>query len=169
MPLDNAARNLSDRDVKTSEDWSAETATATRENRSSPSRVAFLDVYRNKYRSQSDWQARVIAKICEFVDLPDGWDTYSGHPVRLETGMFALKILQGVMESAVPPPEVVPTANGGIQLEWHEADVDVELFIAAPYQCELWFHDHHTHETESIELKSDYAPMLKFMKRIARL
>ena len=53
--------------------------------------------------------------------------------------MFVLSVLNDVMRTRTPIPQVVPSAGGGVQLEWHQKGIDLELHIAGPYQCELWF------------------------------
>jgi hypothetical protein len=76
--------------------------------------------------------------------LPDNWDSYGGRAPKPETGMFALKILNDVMDDRMPIPRIVPIATGGIQIEWHENGFDLELMIAAPDDCELWYENHRT-------------------------
>ena len=53
------------------------------------------------------------------------------------------------MRPRTPVPQVVPSPVGGVQLEWHEKDIDLELHITAPYECEVWFQDHRTGERVS--------------------
>jgi hypothetical protein len=73
--------------------------------------------------------------------------------------MFAMNILNSVMRNRTPVPQVVPTPVGGIQLEWHEKDVDLEIHVTAPYETELWFKDHRTGAVISTELTSDLSPL----------
>jgi hypothetical protein len=87
------------------------------------------------------WQTRVVPALLKYAQLPIGWDGYSGRPMRLDTGFFALQVLDAVMRSRTPLPQVVPTAVGGVQFEWHERGIDLELHITAPYECEIWFED----------------------------
>jgi hypothetical protein len=64
---------------------------------------------------------------------------YRAPHIGFDTGMFALIVLNDVMRTHTPIPQVVPSGTGGVQLEWHQKGIDLELYIAAPYQCELWF------------------------------
>src|SRR5262249_2651943 len=88
------------------------------------------------------WEAVVVPALVKFAGLPIGWDSYGAPPPRRDAGLFALEILQSVMRPRTPPPQVIPSSAGGIQLEWHENGIDLELHITAPYQWELWFQDH---------------------------
>ncbi|MBM4018910.1 MAG: hypothetical protein FJ288_11375 [Planctomycetes bacterium] len=42
---------------------------------------------------------------------------------------MALNALMMVMESRSPAPTVVPTVEGGVQLEWHQNDIDLEVEV----------------------------------------
>jgi hypothetical protein len=93
-------------------------------------------------RTDNKWQIKILEPLLRFSRLPDRWDGYSGRPLRMDTGFFALQVLEAVMRPRTPLPQVVPTAMGGVQFEWHERDIDLELHISAPYECEIWFEDH---------------------------
>ena len=43
--------------------------------------------------------------------------------------MRALQLLAATMRPATPAPIVVPTVRGGLQLEWHQRDVDLEVEV----------------------------------------
>jgi hypothetical protein len=91
--------------------------------------------------------------------MPMGWDSYTGSPLRWDTGLFALKILNDIMRPKTPMPQVVPSSEGGVQLEWHVKDIDLELHVTAPYECELWFQDHRTGQQISADLSNDLAQL----------
>ncbi len=108
--------------------------------------------------SDSKWQTEVLGRLCTLLQLPQNWDGYGTPSLRRDACMFALEILERVMQPRTPLPQVVPSSVGGIQLEWHERDVDLELHIATPYRCELWFEDHRTgQEPVSLELTNDFS------------
>jgi hypothetical protein len=118
--------------------------------------------------ADGSWERQILPVICRLLDLPDNWDSYGGRPLKLETGMFALKILNEIMDAGTPIPQVVPIAAGGIQLEWHENDLDLELMISAPDDGELWFEDHRTGASDSIALSSDLSPLRAQMARLVQ-
>lgn len=109
------------------------------------------------------WQIEVQERLLEYVKLPRGWDSYGALPVTWEAGMFALSVLNEVMRNRTPIPQVVPSSAGGVQLEWHEKGVDLELHVTAPYRCELWFQDHQdpTDAPTNLDLTDDYSALLK--------
>ena len=107
------------------------------------------------------WEAGVVEALVRLVKMPAGWDSYNAPPLRRDAGLFALEILQSVMRPRTPLPQVVPSAAGGVQLEWHEKGVDLELHITAPYQWELWFHDLQDPDSQpvSLELADDFSAL----------
>jgi hypothetical protein len=109
------------------------------------------------------WQIEVQSRLLQYVKMPKGWDTYNAQPVGWDAGMFALSILHDVMQVRTPIPQVVPSSAGGIQLEWHQKGIDLELHVTGPYQCELWFQDHHHPDDPpvSLELTDDFSSLLR--------
>ncbi len=166
MPANNAVPHSVD---DTSSDWSPNNvATVSEASGSANEPVVNLDAFRKTYaRIGAAWQAQVLQKICQFLELTNGWDSYRGQPLKLETGMFALKILNGVMRTNTPAPAVVPTADGGVQFEWHENDFDLELYIAAPYDCELFYRDHRTNVSDAVPLRTNFSPLIKQIERLS--
>ena len=116
--------------------------------------------------AETGWERQILPVICRFLDLPDNWDSYGGRALKLETGMFALKILNEIMDAQTPIPHVVPIATGGVQLEWHENDLDLELTISAPYDCELWYDDDRSGASDSIALSTDLSALRTRMMRL---
>lgn len=87
------------------------------------------------------WQASALKKVAELLKLPVDWDGYGAPSIRRDAAMFALEVLETVMLPRTPLPAIVPAADGGIQIEWHEGDIDLEFHVSAPYVCDLWFED----------------------------
>ncbi len=50
-----------------------------------------------------------------------------------------LTILAKILDSRAPPPSVVPTYEGGIQVEWHRNGVDLEIEIGPDGNAEYFF------------------------------
>jgi hypothetical protein len=161
-------RNLSDRDLEFEDSPVVSDAAST---------VVSLDAHRRKSASTAvvglgahsgspAWEKEIVAALCRFLELPKGWDSYGGKPLRHDTGMFALQVLSDVMSESVPSPFVVPVSTGGVQFEWHQNDLDIELYIAAPYDSELTVHDLTSGEREVIPLIADFAPLSHHVQRL---
>jgi len=91
---------------------------------------------------QSDWRKRVMRRLRELMRLRAGWDGYCSGPVSVTTAAYAVAILDSSMRSHTNPPAIVPSNGGAVQLEWHEAGLDIELMIYRPLDAELSVHYH---------------------------
>lgn len=91
----------------------------------------------------SNWRTLVLSELGELTKLRRGWDGPNSGPISLGIAAFAVSILQSVMKPHSPAPAVVPGRGGAIQLEWHQAGLDIELMIYRPADAELsvQFHD----------------------------
>ena len=137
-------------------------------------RVVQLNDYREPAKTTASdpgisrpWQVAALRKICGFFELEDGWDSYQAKPVKLETGMFALQILNDLMKPGMPEPSIVPSSVGGIQMEWHTKKHDLEIHIAAPYDCEIWFSDNESGDTYEAPVVDDFSELTVRMESLA--
>jgi len=142
------------------------TTTARRKSESvKPSYEKFWQEYYSTVdRSSVDrlLEDKIQPQLKEFTQYSVGWDSYNALPLRHDTAAFALSVLNSVMKSQTPLPHVAPTSDGGLQLDWHEKGIDLELHIAAPYDCDLWFRDNHDSNAQPISIKlanADLSPL----------
>ena len=150
----NALLNLTDADLQAAEQLNGDIASST---------VVSLD----SRRGTPAWERELVATLCRYLDLPPNWDSYGGKPLRHDTGMFALQVLSSIMNESIPVPSIVPISSGGVQFEWHQNGLDIELFIAAPYESELFVHDHRSGDPpETIELKTDLSALSAQVQRL---
>ncbi len=129
-----------------------------------PGRSQFPNFYRAfDGPPERKWQIEVQNHLLKYVKMQPGWDSYGAPRIGRDTGMFALSILNDVMRTRTPIPQVVPSGAGGVQIEWHQKGVDLELHITAPYECELWFQDHRQpmRPPISVELTDNFSALLK--------
>jgi hypothetical protein len=117
--------------------------------------------FRRVYDAPPDrkWQVEILERINRLTCLPTGWDGYGSPPVKWDVGMFALWVLESVMRPRTSMPRVVPSSAGAVQLEWHDQDIDLELYISAPYETELWFTDSRENIEVSEELTNDFTAL----------
>jgi hypothetical protein len=139
-------------------------ATATRVGLRQQPLLQF-DHFRDRYGAdirtaatdEQHWQTQVMDALMRYAALPQGWDSYSGHPLRWDVGAFAMCVLSSVMRAGTPAPQIVPSPEGAIQIEWHEKGVDLELYIAAPYSCEVAYRNNTTGADFTEELSNDFS------------
>ncbi len=82
----------------------------------------------------------------ELMRLPLGWDGHDGRPVDFDVADFAVQFLLQTLEPNGPAPLVVPTSYGGLQLEWHEQEIDLEIEVEAPNRIFVSFEDRESGE-----------------------
>jgi hypothetical protein len=109
------------------------------------------------------WQIEVQSQLLQYAKMEQGWNSYDAPPVTWDAGMFALSILNDIMRPRTPIPQVVPSATGGVQLEWHEKGIDLEIHVTGPYRCSFWFEDQTVPNAApvSLDLTDDLSALLK--------
>lgn len=93
-----------------------------------PLRRLMIEAAESAPNSASSLSASVEA-INTLLSLPPGWDTYGALAPSVEAAKKAISILRSLARAGGRMPAIVPTSTGGIQLEWHNSGVDVEIEI----------------------------------------
>lgn len=92
--------------------------------------------------------SQALARINQLASLDEGWDSYGARAVQPDSAIHAVRLLAAVISAGAPLPEIVPTTEGGIQLEWHRSGADLELEITPRSAVEVFlrFPDEQTWE-----------------------
>lgn len=72
------------------------------------------------------WIIPAFMQLYLLQRLPDDWDSYGGVALQVSHRDAALRFLGLAMADGVPLPDIVPLADGGVQLEWRSAGVEVD-------------------------------------------
>jgi hypothetical protein len=107
-----------------------------------------------------------MARLQELVRLPVGWDGYDAGPVLLDNVVFALSLLDSLLGPNGIPPQIVPSVDGDLQLEWHSPAVDIELHIIAPNNVQAWIVDGETGEETELKLTFDFRPLTLWFRKL---
>jgi hypothetical protein len=83
------------------------------------------------------WFPAVILDFADLLTLPADWDSYGARALDARTVNCAMSLLSQVMQSSTPPPSLVPTSSGGVQLEWHRKGIDLEVVINPGEETEV--------------------------------
>jgi len=70
-----------------------------------------------------------VEDLEKLLELPPNWDSYGARPIQPAVFLRVVKLLAEILETRVPRPAIVPTPQGGIQLEWHRRDADLEILV----------------------------------------
>lgn len=95
-----------------------------------------LNVWSDK--SLPPWVTDVVDRLSSVVNLEHHWDGVNGVPVAQDALKSALEVLADTMSPDSVAPNVVPTPDGGLQLEWHCAGVDLEVYIESDGRVSAW-------------------------------
>jgi hypothetical protein len=96
--------------------------------------------------TRAHWFPETARRINRILQLSADWDTYNAPRIDPQHALAALFFLSLTMAADTPPPSVVPLSDGGVQLEWHRAGVDVEVVFSGSEEDGLYYHDVDTDE-----------------------
>jgi hypothetical protein len=105
---------------------------------------------------KSEWLRQVSLRLDELCALDTGWDGYSSEKVRFSTADFVNQFLQEVYFDGLPTPALVPSADGGIQVEWVEGHANaIEALVDRPNHMEC-FVAIEGHDEQEFVCRSDF-------------
>lgn len=130
-----------------------------------------LGIERRKTLShqQGDWTGELNSRLNILCALPVGWDGYSGKPVLYDLASYGAQILQTILTPGAALPSIVPLGTGGLQIEWHEGELDIEITISQPFEADVWVLDEADPEKpDGVEtnLTQDFSYLTPFLDRI---
>lgn len=112
------------------------------------------------------WVEPVLRSLVQFLMLPPNWDSYQGHAVHPANVWAAWHLLLAIMRDDLPPPSLVPTARGGVQIEWHTRGIDLEIEVADPARFLVSFEDAQTGENWEKEIGEDASALAAWVAKL---
>src|SRR5438105_15964849 len=92
------------------------------------------------------WLRSTLEVLVGLLDLPQNWDSYGAPQVAPAAAAAALNLLLDLMPPTAPAPQIIPLADGGVQLEWHMGGIDLEVALRASGETFVLFEDLRTGE-----------------------
>ena len=112
-----------------------------------------------EYRlSNSDalgWLALAVAELNRVFSLPADWDSYGAVPVNQQTLAGAFIVLIDLMEGRSTLPKISASVAGGVEFEWHQPGLGLEIEVRAPSMIHAYFYDD---DNPNAEWEDDVAP-----------
>lgn len=124
--------------------------------------VRILDI--QIFRS-NPWIHSVREALEKLMNLGPNWDSYGGETIAYENVQCALHLLSDIMNDDSPPPDIVPTSSGGLQIEWHTTRVDFEIEVSTPSAVSAFF-ENETNKWE-IEHVVDLSRLREAIKEVS--
>ncbi len=69
----------------------------------------------------------IESKLDELAKLEKNWDSYNGDPIGKGALGVARLVAKAMAGFTIDEPNIVPTSNGGISLEWYRAGREFSL------------------------------------------
>lgn len=100
--------------------------------------------------------------------LPWWTDNWSSGATRTQGAAitYMLEILLEVLDSQTPPPSVVPTWNGGVQVEWHRNGIDFEIEVTPEGDIEYFFKS--PDEEYEGQISSDFSQLSEYARAVIK-
>jgi hypothetical protein len=92
------------------------------------------------------WLSQTTKALYAILALDDNWDSYGAKRISPEIASAADELLRDIMLASTPAPQVVPSANGSIQLEWHIGGIDLEIEVESLAISQVIFEDKQNEE-----------------------
>ncbi len=93
------------------------------------------------------WFSKSVEQLKDLLKLAPGWDGYGAEPISRVAFHNAVRFL-ATFPSLIPPPQIVPTSEGGIQLEWHKQPVNVEIEFSPDDSIRAYYPDRRSEPIE---------------------
>lgn len=120
---------------------------------------------------RSDLKRRLNAKVNSLRALRDGWDGGRGKAVSEAILAKALAALDCALQPLRSPraPFIVPLADGGVQIEWHESHAELEISFFANGEVTALFEDLRTGTDQELEGNEALNLFLRRTPRVAEM
>lgn len=113
------------------------------------------------------WFQPTVEKLGRLLTMQPGWDSYGATKINPACVQSALEIAFAIMKDETPPPAVVPTSCGGVQLEWHIHGIDLEIEFRSPTHIQASCEDQRTGEAWD-EQVFDFTRIRRILREMAR-
>lgn len=113
------------------------------------------------------WFLKSAGAVVDLLNLPAGWNSYGAKPIAPKNAIATIRLLAGILSADTPPPLVVPRVRGGIQLEWHSGDVDIEVYVDSPDKTSFFAEHVETGETFEGQIEGNEAVLKAWLQRMS--
>jgi len=114
----------------------------------------------------ADWSDQVADRLVKLLRLPEGWDGHNGKPLRQVTAEFACRLIASIMQAKPPLPQIMPTSNGGMQIEWHRKGWDIEIEVEGPNKIFAYARNVRSGDESEFPVTTDFSLLTPLVKNI---
>jgi hypothetical protein len=117
---------------------------------------------------QPEWLMPTLSALTELMTLTANWDSYGAPTINPMSVASALEVLSWVMRRDTIVPTVVPTVQGGVQLEWHTHGIDLEVEVSPLGTSYANFYDRQNDAQWDGELRFNLSRLQDVVLRLSR-
>ena len=120
-----------------------------------------------RYTAQDEiWLIPTVEKLNELRRLTASNWSAGAKPIDISAINSMLELLTNILPNDAPPPTVVPTWDGGVQVEWHRNGIDLEIEVSADRESEYYFFDHQSNEEIEGEAPGNLDQLSEYAKKL---
>ncbi len=127
-----------------------------------------LSVEIHANRAMSPAFLKSAEAVAELLSLPPGWNSYSARPIEHQSAKQAIQFLAEYLKPSTPPPSVVPTVRGGIQLEWHTRGANLEVYIESQNEVSFFAEETGSGKSSDVPLSGHEHELISWLERLSR-
>ena len=124
-----------------------------------------LDVFEEE---PPTWFWRLVAEANTLLQLPPGWNSHNAAPVPPDAAATALDIVVRALLDGAPYPQITPLSSGGLQIEWHEPDMEIEVSVDRQGGITVWCNDSQSGTEVEFTDEQGSPRLLDLVGRLAR-
>lgn len=119
-------------------------------------------------RGPAMWLLDALETLRETISLPYDWDSYGGAPPSKQAAETTWRLLKDLATCHVPKPDVVPLADGGIEMDWLKpGSILVQITVGPDGESSLYGLDQGTGEEFDGGVSEFAEPLRKLLWRYA--
>jgi hypothetical protein len=114
------------------------------------------------------WFYGTLSRLQQLSQLMENWDSYGGRRPHDDAMVTALGLLARLLRHDSAPPVIVPTSEGGVQLEWHQAGRELEVRVGPTAEISAFRFDEAAGQGATLDhiSLSDLAPLVTLAGRL---
>ena len=118
-----------------------------------------------KPKELPSWLSKLEAQLVAIQSLPENWDSYGAAAPDREIVGSAYGFLEFVAENVeIQAPQVTPTPSGGVLLDWHVDDHEIEVELVSAHAASYVYENMKTGEMTPGSLFNDCADDGRFLQ-----
>jgi len=112
------------------------------------------------------WFMAVLQGFASLATLKEGWDGYGAAKIDRATINRALAAIEELVPQEAPAPSIVPIHNGGLQIEWHRNQRDLEIEFSPNGAVEFYYFNEITGQELEGPVGSAFANVRDYLGQI---